>query len=193
VQEITQRLTRRYGTGVAAWCAGIPGLAGAMAERWELALGEPFPGGNSSAAVRCAGPDGSPAVLKLSPDVADELPRPPSAGEWADLLRALHAAPVPPDVPRDLRAQCDGFFDRIGRRVSDPAIGRRVSAADVRSPNCSPSRDDRSRADRRSQKPVILMTGCTPPDHLADQAASQSSAGHSYQPLRQPRPAAAAR
>jgi len=174
VQEITHRLTRRYGTGVAAWCAEIPGLAGAMAERWELTLGEPFPGGNSSAAFRCARSGGSPAVLKLSPDVAvvaeqvamlrlfgaggrvpavlaadvaagavlleliepgtraDELPRPPSARQWADLLRALHAAPVPPDVPRDLRAQCDGFFDRIGRRVSDPAIGRRVSAADVR-------------------------------------------------------------
>ena len=34
--------------------------------------------------------------------------------------------------------------------------------------------------------------GCAPPDHLTDQAASHSSAGHSYQPLRQPLPTAAA-
>lgn len=169
---MTLRLTRRFGTGVAGWCAGVPALAGAMAERWALVVGEPFPGGNSALTFRCTRSDGSPAVLKLSPDLpvvaeqvamlklfgaggrvpavlaadveagavllemirpgtrADELPQPPTAREWADLIRALHVAP-PPGYPRDLRAQCDGFFDRIGRRVSDPAIGRWVSPADL--------------------------------------------------------------
>jgi streptomycin 6-kinase len=173
MQEMTSRLTRRYGTGVAGWCAGVPALADTMARRWRLTLGEALPGGNSSVAFRCVGSGGLPAVLKLSPDLevvaeqvttlqlfsaggrvpdvlaadvtagavlmeliepgtrADELPEPPAAPDWAELIRALHVAPVPPGYGRDLRAQCDGFFDRIGRRVSEPAVGRWVTPADV--------------------------------------------------------------
>ena len=173
LEEITLRLTRRYGSDVADWCTGIPALAVAMAERWELVLGEPFPGGNSAVTFRCRRSDCSPAILKLSPDLpvvaeqvatlrlfgaggkvpavlaadleagavvlemiepgtrADALPRPPTGREWAELIQALHVATVPPGYPRDLRAQCDGFFERIGRLVSDPAIGRWVSSADV--------------------------------------------------------------
>jgi streptomycin 6-kinase len=62
---------------------------------------------------------------------ADELPQPPTARDWAELIQALHEARVPPDYARNLRAQCEGFFDRIGRRVSEPAIGRWVTPADV--------------------------------------------------------------
>jgi streptomycin 6-kinase len=158
---------------VADWCATLPALARSLALEWALDLGEPFPGGNSSAAIRCTRSDGTPAVLKLSPDLpvvaeqvttlklfgasgrvpavlaadlaagavlleliepgttARELRLAPSARDWAGLLAALHTAPVPPGYPRDLRAQCEGFFDRIGRRVSEPETGRRVSAADV--------------------------------------------------------------
>jgi streptomycin 6-kinase len=35
------------------------------------------------------------------------------------------------DYPTDLRAQCSGFFTRIGARVAEPEVGRWVSAADV--------------------------------------------------------------
>ncbi len=171
--EITRRLTRRFGAGAGDWCAGVPALAREMAERWSLVLGDPFPGGASSVALRCTRSGGSPAVLKLSPDLpvvaeqvamltafgasgrvpvvlaadvqagavlleliepgtrADERTPQPSAPEWAGLLQALHAATVPPGVPRDLRGQCDGFFTRIGRRVSEPGIGRVVGPADV--------------------------------------------------------------
>jgi streptomycin 6-kinase len=63
---------------------------------------------------------------------ADELPRPPSAQTWGELIRALHsAAPAPPGFPRDLRGRCDEFFARIGRRVAEPAIGLRVRPADL--------------------------------------------------------------
>jgi streptomycin 6-kinase len=171
--DLQERLTRRFGPGVADWCARLPALARDLTERWNLEPGEPFPGGNSSVAIRCTRSDGSPAVLKLSPDLpvvaeqvttlklfgasgrvpavlaadlaagavlleliepgitASELQPPPSARDWAGLLTALHRAPVPPGYPQDLRAQCEGFFDRIGRRVSEPEVGRRVSAADV--------------------------------------------------------------
>jgi streptomycin 6-kinase len=171
--DFEERLTRRFGPGVADWCAGLPALAGSMAARWVLSLGQPFPAGNSSVAIRCARSDGLPAVLKLSPDLpvvaeqvetlrlfgasgrvpmvlaadlpagaalleliepgtqADALEPPPDAQAWADLLAALHGVPVPPDYPRDLRAQCEGFFARIGARVAEPEVGRWVSAADV--------------------------------------------------------------
>ena len=171
--EITRRLTRRFGAGVKDWCAGVPALASQTAERWSLLLGDPLPRGAGSVALRCTRSDGSPAVLKLSPDLpvvseqvamltafgtsgrvpavlaadvdagvilleliepgtrADELVPRPSAGEWARLLRALHAVAVPPGVPRDLHDQCDGFFTRIGRRTSDPQIARVVGPADV--------------------------------------------------------------
>jgi len=172
-REITRRLTRRLGAGIAGWCAEVPALASETAERWSLVLGDPLPSGASSVTLRCIRSDGSPAVLKLSPDLpvvseqvamltafgpsgrvpavlaanvaagvvlleliepgtrADELtPRPP-AEDWASLLQALHAAAVPPDVLPDLRAQCGGFFTRIGRRVCDPEIGGVVGPADV--------------------------------------------------------------
>ncbi|MET0236945.1 MAG: aminoglycoside phosphotransferase family protein [Kibdelosporangium sp.] len=41
-----------------------------MASRWGLALGELLDGGASSVVMRCRWPDGTPAVLKLSPDRA---------------------------------------------------------------------------------------------------------------------------
>jgi streptomycin 6-kinase len=72
----TERLVRRFGPGVRAWAAGLPELAGRLAGRWELTLGEPFAEGNSSVALRATTADGSPAVLKLSPDlpfVAEQL------------------------------------------------------------------------------------------------------------------------
>jgi streptomycin 6-kinase len=171
--EITRRLTRRFGAGVAGWCARVPALASEIADRWSLTLGDPLPAGASSIALGCTRSDGSRAVLKLSPDLpvvseqvamltafgtsgrvpavlaadvaagvvlleliepgtrANELTPRPSAREWASLLEALHAAAVPPDVPRNLRAQCEGFFTRIGCRVSDPEIGQVVGPADV--------------------------------------------------------------
>ena len=61
---------------------------------------------------------------------ADVTPQ-PSVREWAGLLQALHMAAVPPGVRRDLHDQCEGFFTRIGRRVSDPERGRMVGPADV--------------------------------------------------------------
>jgi Aminoglycoside/hydroxyurea antibiotic resistance kinase len=67
--EITQRLTRRFGPGVADWCAGLPALVGVLAGRWALSPGEAFPSGNSSVVIRCTRSGGPAAVLKLSPDL----------------------------------------------------------------------------------------------------------------------------
>lgn len=60
---------------------------------------------------------------------AEELPQSPATQLWADMLTALHEARPPQDTLPDLR--CEGFLTRLGRRIADPAIGARVSTADL--------------------------------------------------------------
>jgi streptomycin 6-kinase len=169
VEAVTARLVRSFGPGVADWCAQVPTLAAQAAARWGLTLGEPFPSGASSVVVRCEWPDGTAAVLKLSPELqflasqvammrllapsgrvpavldadldagivvmeairpgtmADELPCPPSARQWADLVAALHAIEIPAGPQRDLREICDEFFTRMARRLTNPAIAAQIS------------------------------------------------------------------
>jgi streptomycin 6-kinase len=67
VDEITARLSRRFGHGIGAWCAMLPERIARLSARWQLATGTVFDTGNSSVAIRCHGPDG-PAVLKVSPE-----------------------------------------------------------------------------------------------------------------------------
>jgi streptomycin 6-kinase len=134
-------------------------------------LGELFQSGASSVVLRCLWPDGTPAVLKLSPDrallikqvemlglfapsgsvpavlaadpetgamvleevlpgtEAEDLPQPSLPRRWAELLSALHAVAPPERWPLDLRGRCDEAFVRIGRRLSEPAIGARIDQA----------------------------------------------------------------
>ncbi|MEU4801833.1 aminoglycoside phosphotransferase family protein [Actinosynnema sp. NPDC023587] len=70
VEDLTARLSPRFGPEVAVWCADVPVRAGALAERWALTLGVPYDDGASSVAIRCTTSDGTPAVLKLTPDDA---------------------------------------------------------------------------------------------------------------------------
>ncbi len=170
VDGTTARLARRFGPGVADWCAAAPGLAARLAARWGLALGESFEGGASSVALRCQWPDGTPAVLKLSPDrpllfeqvemlewfassgrvpavltvdedagavvleeivpgtLAEDLPAASLPEQWSELLAALHGVAPPPRQPGVLRGRCEESFARVGRRLSEPAIGARIDA-----------------------------------------------------------------
>jgi len=90
------------------------------------------PGGRVPAILEADVSVGAVLLERIEPGTAvRDLPEPPSATQWAALMRGLHVATVPPDYPRDLRGLCDGFFGRIGRRLSDPAIGRWVSFDDV--------------------------------------------------------------
>ena len=64
--EIPERLSwLRREPGGPDWLAALPGRLEACRRRWDLALGEPFPDGAVSYAVRATRTDGSPAVLKL--------------------------------------------------------------------------------------------------------------------------------
>jgi streptomycin 6-kinase len=169
VEEITSRLTRRFGGQVTDWCVRVPALAAELSTEWSLTFGAPLPDGASSVTLSCRLQDGTAAVLKLSPDRdflaeqvsmlrwlapsgrvpmvlavhpdgllmeaiepgtgADELPHPPTVGQWSQLLTALHSVGVPPRFTRHLRARCEEFYARIGRRLADPRIGARISHA----------------------------------------------------------------
>jgi streptomycin 6-kinase len=169
--DVSARLVARFGPEVHAWLAAVPTLAAHLASRWGLVLGEPFDSGASSLVMRCQWPDGTPAVLKLSPDralltkqvemlrvfapsgrvpavlstdaeagamvleevlpgtAAEDLPQAPLPQMWAELLAELHTVAPPPHWPWDLRGRCDEAFARIGRRLSEPAIGARIGQA----------------------------------------------------------------
>lgn len=164
-------LLERCGPEVRGWLEEVPALAARLADRWGLVPGGVFAGGVSSVVLRCQWPDGTPAVLKLSPDgalLADQaemlrvfassgrvpvvlatdadcgavvmeeirpgteardLPSASLPGLWGDLLTALHAVIPPAGWPSDLRGRCEEAFDRVGRKLSEPAVGGRVDQA----------------------------------------------------------------
>lgn len=166
--EIDARLVARFGPEAEGWLAEVPDLAAQLAARWGFALGELFESGASSVVLRCRWPDGTPAVLKLSPDRAllsrqvemlrvfapsgrmptllaadaetgamvleevlpgtgaEEMPQASLPEQWGELLAALHAVAPPAHWPLDLRGRFDESFARIGRRLSEPAIGARL-------------------------------------------------------------------
>ncbi|MBP2331111.1 streptomycin 6-kinase [Kibdelosporangium banguiense] len=69
LQPARARLVRRFGEDVNAWVDQLPARIADLADRWHLQVGEPYPTGNSSIAIRCGA-----GVLKLSPqeDFLDE-------------------------------------------------------------------------------------------------------------------------
>lgn len=65
-----QRLTARFGSGVAAWFDQLPGVLAAVGQRWQFELGSSILRGSVSAVFWCQLADGRSAVLKASPDRA---------------------------------------------------------------------------------------------------------------------------
>ncbi|MFJ8913588.1 aminoglycoside phosphotransferase family protein [Amycolatopsis sp. NPDC102389] len=68
LEDLDTRLVGRFGSAAEGWLAGVPALAERLASRWDFTLGEIFDSGASSVVLRCRWTDGTPAVLKLSPD-----------------------------------------------------------------------------------------------------------------------------
>ncbi|WP_410673339.1 aminoglycoside phosphotransferase family protein [Amycolatopsis sp. cmx-4-68] len=68
IGEAGALLVGRFGPGAAEWLAEVPALTARMASRWGVVPGELFASGASSIVLRCRWRDGTPAVLKLSPD-----------------------------------------------------------------------------------------------------------------------------
>ena len=75
VEDIRARLTRRFGPGVAGWCAELPALVDTVARQWGLRPGPAWPLGGTSVVLPCQTGNGEQMVLKLTPDLkiaADE-------------------------------------------------------------------------------------------------------------------------
>lgn len=70
LEEVGVQLVGRFGPEAKGWLAEVPNLAARLAARWGFVLGELFESGASSVVLRCQWSDGTPAVLKLSPDRA---------------------------------------------------------------------------------------------------------------------------
>ncbi|GAB3709674.1 hypothetical protein GCM10027598_14910 [Amycolatopsis oliviviridis] len=81
--------------------------------------------------VLAAAPDAGAMVLEeIRPGtVAEDLPSDSLPGRWGELLTALHAMAPPSDWPWTLRGRFDEAFDRIGRRLAEPAINARIGPA----------------------------------------------------------------
>jgi streptomycin 6-kinase len=168
MEEVAIRLAGRFGPEVEGWLAEVPVVAARLASGWGLVLGELFESGASSVVMRGQWPDGTLAVLKLSPDralltkqaqmlrmfastgrvpavlaadagtgamvleevvpgtEAGDMPQASLPDQWGELLAALHAVAPPARWPLDLRGRCAEAFARIGRRLSEPAIGARI-------------------------------------------------------------------
>ena len=146
---------------------GDGGAGGAGEDRAVLKLSpdQPFLA-DQAAMLALFEPSGKvPAVLAVDADAgavllesiepgtgADELPQPPSAQAWGDLIRALHdSVRPPPGFPRDLRGRCDEFFARIGRRLAQPSIAAQVRPADL-----SAGADRYERLIATTPSPVLL-------------------------------------
>jgi streptomycin 6-kinase len=69
VESVQARLARRFGPGVAGWCADLPALADEQAGRWGLRLGPAWAAGGTSVVVPCQSAGGELLVLKLTPDL----------------------------------------------------------------------------------------------------------------------------
>jgi streptomycin 6-kinase len=79
---VRERLTGRYGGAVAGWLERLPEVLEALGERWGVVLESTIPLGNMSVVVRSRLLDGTPAVLKVCPDLARIAHEAAALGRW---------------------------------------------------------------------------------------------------------------
>lgn len=70
------------------------------------------------------------AAVRPGTDFGGDVPS-PAPGEYADLLGALHAVPLP-DIPlgRDLRGRTEEFLHRAITQLTDPVVAARLHRSD---------------------------------------------------------------
>lgn len=89
VEEVSARLTRRFGTEVAGWCAALPALADELAGRWGLRLGQPWAKGGTSVVLACESVSGELLALKLTPDPGIAIDEAAALQAWASSQHAV--------------------------------------------------------------------------------------------------------
>jgi len=65
-----ERLVRRFGAGALHWLDGLPRLVTELMDEWGCTVEGRGPHGQTSVVFRCRRADGTPAILKISPDPA---------------------------------------------------------------------------------------------------------------------------
>lgn len=70
MEDVARRLASRFGPEADAWLAAIPAVTARLVSEWGFVPGQLFESGASSVIMRCRWPDGTPAVVKFSPDRA---------------------------------------------------------------------------------------------------------------------------
>jgi streptomycin 6-kinase len=81
--DAESRLIERFGPGVSAWCRILPGVVEQLTTRWALHLQEAIPSGTSRT-FRCARDDGTPVILKVTPDHDIAATEAVALHAWAD-------------------------------------------------------------------------------------------------------------
>jgi streptomycin 6-kinase len=64
-RELSDNVERWFGKRGRQWVAAVPATVAILAERWELRLGSPYPGGSHALVLRATMADGTAAVLKV--------------------------------------------------------------------------------------------------------------------------------
>lgn len=91
MDDVFRWIEDRFGPAVRSWIDEVPVLAQRVSDRWGMKLGEMFAGGAASVVFRCEWTDGTPSVLKLSPDRA-------LLGDQVWMLRMFGESGRVPDV-----------------------------------------------------------------------------------------------
>ena len=97
VEGVRVRLSRRFGPEVAGWCAALPALAGDLAVRWGLRLGQAWPKGGTSVVLPCESGNGEQLVLKLTPDLAIATDEATALGIWTGCRHVVRLHDADPD------------------------------------------------------------------------------------------------
>src|SRR4051812_25709208 len=102
---------------------GIPErLLSELAGRWDIAVGEPVGRGNNSVVLRCRRADGTPAILKLAPDVAQARAEVAALRAWSATRRVPAVLEADPASRALLLEQIPGETTLAQRTATDVAL-----------------------------------------------------------------------
>jgi streptomycin 6-kinase len=82
-EAVRDRLHARFGDPVQEWWQRLPSVVAVLSDRWAVTITTPVGRGNASLVLRCRRADGSPAMIKLTPDSALAAAEATSLKAWA--------------------------------------------------------------------------------------------------------------
>lgn len=119
-----RRLERRFGAHVGEWLAELPAIVEKLASEWRVTVEGPAPHGQTSVILHVVRADGSPGVLKLSPDSGLAVAEAGLLRMWADSRRVPDVWGVDADRGAILMERIEGnTIAAIGVVPSMEAIG----------------------------------------------------------------------